>query len=84
MKKYVLIYTGRAVKDIKKIDALAKKRLAKFFKKFMARPFSYLEKLSDDKLGQYKIRVGNYRIIVDIDKDKMIVLRVGHRKDIYR
>lgn len=84
MKKHTLIYVKRAVKDIKKLDFLAQKRLGKFLEKFIVNPFSYLEKLSDKKLGQYKIRIGNYRIILDTDKDKFVILRAGHRKDIYQ
>lgn len=84
MKKYILAYTKRALRDIKKPDILAQKKLAKFLEKFIADPFSYLEKLSNDKLGQYKVRIGNYRIILDIKKEEIIILRVGHRKDIYR
>jgi mRNA interferase RelE/StbE len=34
----------------------------------------------------YRIKVGNYRIIYEIDDEKIIVnvVAVGHRKDIYR
>lgn len=36
--------------------------------------------------GEYRIRVGNYRIIYDIQDQELIilVLRVGHRREIYR
>ncbi|MEK7376732.1 MAG: type II toxin-antitoxin system RelE/ParE family toxin [Candidatus Margulisiibacteriota bacterium] len=36
--------------------------------------------------GFYRIRTGNYRIIYSIDdtKKKIIILDIGHRKDIYR
>ncbi|MBC8526038.1 MAG: type II toxin-antitoxin system RelE/ParE family toxin [Candidatus Cloacimonetes bacterium] len=36
------------------------------------------------KLGSYRFRIGNYRVIFDIDEDKLVILRVGHRKNIYR
>ncbi|HXV79564.1 MAG TPA: type II toxin-antitoxin system RelE/ParE family toxin [Candidatus Binatia bacterium] len=48
------------------------------------RPFS-CEKLSghDDR---YRVREGNYRILYSIDDDKLLVdvVKVGHRKDVYR
>ncbi|WP_236690203.1 type II toxin-antitoxin system RelE family toxin [Corynebacterium mustelae] len=36
--------------------------------------------------GEYRIRVGSYRIIYDIQDQELIilVLRVGHRREIYR
>ena len=36
--------------------------------------------------GKYKVRIGNYRIGVTIDKQKKMIVcnRIAHRKDIYR
>ena len=36
--------------------------------------------------GKYKIRIGNYRIGLKVDKEarEIICLRVAHRKDIYK
>ncbi|PIR80217.1 MAG: hypothetical protein COU25_01320 [Candidatus Levybacteria bacterium CG10_big_fil_rev_8_21_14_0_10_35_13] len=28
--------------------------------------------------------MGNYRIIFDVDKNNIVILRIGHRKEIYR
>jgi mRNA interferase RelE/StbE len=46
-------------------------------------PFRYLKRLQGQKL--WRLRVGDYRIIVDviISMNKIIVLRIGHRKNIY-
>jgi len=40
--------------------------------------------LTDDRLGSYRFRIGDYRVIFDIEGDEIVVLRVGHRKDIYK
>ena len=44
------------------------------------------EPLSDAALGSFRFRVGDYRVIFDIDNNKktIIILAVGNRKDIYR
>jgi len=36
--------------------------------------------------GEFRIRVGDYRIIYDVQDDKLVVLvlRVGHRREVYR
>ena len=46
-------------------------------------PFRYLRRLQGDKL--WRLRIGNYRAIVDviISMNKIIVLRIGHRKNVY-
>ena len=47
-------------------------------------PFHYFERLEGRK--DYKLRVGDYRVIADIDVDskKIGVTVIGHRKNIYR
>ncbi len=35
-------------------------------------------------MGTYRFRVGNYRVIFDLDDEQIVILRVGHRRDIYR
>lgn len=47
-------------------------------------PLKYAEKLIDSELGNYRFRVGDYRIIFDLEKDEIVVLRVGHRREIYK
>lgn len=46
-------------------------------------PFRYLKRLQGEKL--WRLRIGDYRAIVDviISMNKIIVLRIGHRKNIY-
>jgi mRNA interferase RelE/StbE len=48
------------------------------------RPFG-CEKLSGH-LDRYRVREGNYRILYSIDDEKVLVdvVKVGHRKDVYR
>jgi mRNA interferase RelE/StbE len=40
--------------------------------------------LIDPKLGTYRFRIGDYRVIFDIEGKDIVVLRVGHRRDIYK
>lgn len=81
---YKLRYTRRAIRDINKLDANFKKRIGKTLLHYQDNPFKYAEPLSDSELGSYRFRIGNYRIIFDLDGDKIIILRVGHRKEIYK
>ncbi len=46
-------------------------------------PFRYLKRLQGDKL--WRLRVGDYRAIVDviISMNRIVVIRIGHRKNVY-
>ena len=46
-------------------------------------PFRFLRRLQGEKL--WRLRIGDYRVIVDviISMNKVIVVRIGHRKNIY-
>jgi len=82
--KYKLVYTKSAAKDIKKLDAIAKKRIKKKLELYSQKPKFYAKKLIKSSLGSYRWRVGNYRVVFDLDRNNIVVLRVGHRKEIYR
>ncbi len=83
---YKIIFTKESAKDIEKLDQTVKKQLYKklaYFKdlddiKVVAK------KLHNDEAGEYRLHVGNFRIIFDLDKHTIVVLRVQHRKNVYK
>jgi len=81
---YELIYTKSAFRDIKELDRVAKRKLAKALERLRERPRRLARKPTLKKLGDYRYRVGNYCVIFDIRGKKVIILRVGHRREIYR
>lgn len=81
---YKLIYTKSAVADINNLDSVAKNRIRKKLESFQKDPLYYSKKLTSSSLGSYRFRVGNYRIIFDLDKEKIVILRIGHRREIYK
>ena len=46
-------------------------------------PVSFGDPLRQSLQGHRKLRVGDYRIIYRIDGENVIILKIGHRKDIY-
>jgi mRNA interferase RelE/StbE len=81
---YDLVYTQRAIRDIEKLDPKIKKRLGNVLLRYREDPLRHAEKLTDSKLGTYRFRIGDYRVIFDIEDNEVVVLRVGHRKEIYK
>lgn len=82
--QYSLVYTKIAVKDIKKLDTVAQKRLKKKLELLATDPLHYSKKLIHSDLGTYRYRVGDYRIVFDLHSSDIILLRVGHRREIYK
>ena len=78
-----------AMKELDKLDRQVAKRILKFLHKRVAslkNPRSIGDALKGSKFGEYwRYRVGDYRIITKIEDNffLIIVLRVGHRKQIY-
>ena len=81
---YKLVYTRKAEKDINKLDPSVKKSIGKSLLKLQDNPIQYSEKLTDPRIGTYRFRKGDYRVIFDIEDKDIIILRLGHRRDIYR
>lgn len=83
--KYTVLIERYAQKQIMRLD----KRVIPVIKTAIAsladnpRPYGYKKLKGEDA---YRIRVGDYRIIYEIDNDKIIVIvvSVGHRKEIYK
>jgi mRNA interferase RelE/StbE len=78
------VYTHKAVRDIARLDAGVKKRIGTALLRFKDNPSQYAESLSDPQLGEYRFRIGDYRAIFDIEGNDIVVLRVGHRREIYK
>jgi mRNA interferase RelE/StbE len=73
-------------RELGKLDAQDRRRILKFLNE-LADPQSIGAALHGSWLGEFwKYRVGDFRLICRIQDDRLIVLvlRVGHRKEIYR
>ena len=81
---YEIIFTDTSRKQFKKLEKDIQERIVKALERIRIRPESHVKKLVGD-LG-YRLRVGEYRVILDIEKDKLIILviKIGHRKNIYK
>ena len=81
---YRLVYTRRSVRDIQGLDPDTKERLGRVLLRYAEDPLNHAERLTESELGSYRFRVGDYRVIFDLEGDEIVVLRVGHRREIYR
>ena len=82
--KYRLVYTQRALKDIDVLDRSVKQRVGKTLQRYEQNPLAHAEPLKQSELGSYRFRIGDYRVVFDLEGPEIVVLRVGHRRDIYK
>ena len=81
-------YSGRALKSLKKLDRSVAQRVVGFMKQRVAvlNDPRILGKPLKGELGTFwRYRVGDYRLLCNIDDDRLVVLVaiVGHRRQIY-
>ena len=82
-------FEKHAFKELQKLDAVVAKRIVKFLTRIerLEDPRSVGEALKGSTLGAFwKYRVGDFRIICDINDQKITVLvvRIGNRRDVYK
>ncbi len=86
--KYSLAFSERAFKQLKKLDKYTASLITGWLRKNIegcTDPRKHGKGLTSNRSGQWRYRVGDYRIIADIQDEKVIVLvvEIGHRSSIY-
>jgi len=83
--KYKIYIKPTAVKELQKIPKRDVNKIIEKIRSLSSDPRPPgCEKLSADE--KYRVRQGSYRIVYSIEDDKLVVLiiKIGHRKDVYR
>lgn len=85
VKKYNINYTKEAKKKIEKLDPSIRSIIKKSIESLLSYPFKG-KPLSYELAGLYSLRTSDYRIIYRVKEEKLIiiVISVGHRKEIYK
>ena len=80
-------YTETARKQLKKLDKTIQKTILDYMDEVgrLENPRSRGKALAENMRGLWRYRVGDYRVICEIQESKSIisVLKIGHRKNIY-
>lgn len=88
LKKYAVVYTDDARKSIRKIDKKQQNLIKKWIEKNLIgceNPRINGKPLKGKLKKYWRYRVGNYRLIADINDNKIIItiVNVGHRQGVY-
>ena len=81
---YKVIFSQKAEKQLDKLERKTAERVILTLERIIIRPQAYVKRLVG--CHYYSLRVGDYRLILDIQEDKLIifVIELGHRKNIYK
>ena len=78
-----------AVRDLKKLGIEAERRVLAYLRDRIAGspdPRRLGQPLTGDRQGFWRYRVGDYRIVASVEDDRFVVLvvTIGHRREVYR
>ena len=80
---FEIIWSDPAVRQLKKLDRSIARRIFDKVGELAENPHRFVQKLVNSPY--YRLRVGDYRVILDIQGDvlRILILKVGHRESIY-
>lgn len=83
---YKVEYAKGVIKDLKSLSKDVRNKALQAVEKILARDPQAGKPLTATYKGLWKFRIGDYRIIYTIEKERLVifVLRIQHRKDVYR
>ena len=79
---YEVIFDKEPIKYLNKLEKQLKERIFNKIIETKPNPLHFFEKL--ENRTDYKLRIGNYRAIADIENNKIIITKIGHRKNVYQ
>ena len=80
--KYQVQFNPKAVKDFKKLPPDIKTRVSSKIAMMQDNLQGDIKKLTNFK-PQYRLRVGNYRVLFEIEDNNLIIYRIKHRRSAY-
>ena len=88
MKKYDVELSERFKKEFRKLDKYTQKIIRGWIDKNLVSttdPYIHGKDLTSNRSGQWRYRIGNYRLICEIDDNRLIILAlsIGHSREVY-
>ncbi len=83
---FKIIYARSVIKDLKKIAPYNLTRIREGIEELKNFPnLTQIKRLSNHPIADYRLRIGNYRILFDVnwEKEEIYILKIGHRRDVY-
>ena len=81
-----VFYTRKSAKQLKSLPHSIQKRIVEKMRFYASQndPLKFAEHLSDRREGEFRFRVGNYRLIFDVRANAIYVLKIDRRDKVYK
>lgn len=81
-KTFEIEYGSSSIEDLDKLPTFERNRILKKIERLRSGLHGNNKRLHEADYT-YRLRMGDYRVLFDVERDVIIIRRVGHRKDIY-
>jgi mRNA interferase RelE/StbE len=81
--RYIIEFKPRAAKDLKALPVAMQRRIVAKIEMLQNDLAGDVKKLTNFTL-EYRLRLGNYRVLFEVERTKVVIYRIVHRKDAYR
>jgi len=80
-----VFYTRKSAKQLKSLPYSIQKRIVEKMRFYASQnnPLEFAEHLTDYREGEYRFRIGDYRVIFDVKDDSVYVLKIDRRDKVY-
>lgn len=74
-----IFFTHSAFRQLKKLEPIVQKRIHEKLRFYVAQknPLSFTEPVQDFRFGDWKFRMGDYRVLFDAKQNVIIILKIG-------
>lgn len=80
--RYRILFSRRALKDLKALPTQVKERIMKKIEDLESDLAGDVKKLTNYS-PEYRLRVGKYRVLFELNDDVVVIFKVVHRRDAY-
>lgn len=83
---YKFIFTKNSLKEFEKINTTDRERIIKKLTelKVVDNIYDFLKSLTNLEPATHRLRIWNYRLLISINEKDVFILKIGHRKEIYK
>lgn len=83
--RYRIVFSARAEKAVAAMDAKLRARIVGKIDRLAADPY-HSPNVTAMHGGGYRLKVGDWRVVYEIEDDRLVIMvvRIGHRREVYR
>ena len=81
-RRYKIEYGSAALSDLDALHAAAREQLLRKIQRLENGLVGNIKRLREAE-SAFRLRMGDYRVLFDVEGDVIVIRKIGHRKDVY-